>query len=103
MSKYALTSLAKADVNAILSYIEADSIEAADRVEQAIFDACEFLAKAPLRAHVRTNLTKRNLRFWTLTRYSNYMIVCVPGTRPLRIIAVLHGMRNARAILKTRL
>jgi len=72
MTKYVLTPLAKADVSAILTYIDADSVEAANRVEQAIFEACEFLAKSPLRGHVRTDLTKRNLRFWTLTRYPNY-------------------------------
>jgi len=103
MSKYALTPLAKADVDAILSFIDADNIEAGDRVERAIFAACEFLAKAPMRAHARRDLTKLNVRFWTLPRYSNYTIVCVPGTRPLRIVAVLHGKRNVRKILRTRL
>jgi plasmid stabilization system protein ParE len=63
MSKYALTPLAKADVNAILSYIDADSVDAGNRVEQAIFAAGEFLARAPLRGHVRRDLTKRNVRF----------------------------------------
>ncbi len=102
MKRYALTPLAEADVNAIWAYIAADSIEAADRVEKEILNECVFLAKGPYGAHIRPDLTKRDLRFWTLPRYSNYMIVCVPGTRPLRIIAVLHGMRNARRLLRTR-
>jgi len=103
MRKYALTPLAKADVDAILSYIDAESEDAGDRVEQAIFDACQFVADGPLRGHLRSDLTKRNLRFWTLTGFPRYLVVYIPGTRPLRIIAVLHGMRNAKRIVRTRL
>jgi plasmid stabilization system protein ParE len=39
---YVLTPLAKANVFDIWSYIADDNEDAADRVEQAIFDACEF-------------------------------------------------------------
>jgi len=44
---YALTKLAQADIFDIWSYIARDSQDAADRVEQAIYDACEFVAEAP--------------------------------------------------------
>ena len=40
MSTYALTPLAKADIFKIWSYIAEESENAADRVEQAIYDAC---------------------------------------------------------------
>ena len=103
MRRYAFTPLAEEDVNEIWAYIAADNIEAANRVEQAILDACVFLSKGPLRAQRRPDITKRDLRFWTLPRFSNYTIVFVPGTRPLRVIAVLHGRRDARGILQTRL
>ena len=56
----------------------ADSEDAANRVEQAIYDACAFVADAPLRGHSRPGLTTRSLRFWTLTRYPNYA-VCLPA------------------------
>jgi plasmid stabilization system protein ParE len=46
---YVLTPLAKADIFDIWSYIAADSEDAADRVEQAIYDACAFVAEAPAR------------------------------------------------------
>jgi plasmid stabilization system protein ParE len=39
---YALTPIAKADILDIWSHIAQDSVEAADRVEQAIYDACSF-------------------------------------------------------------
>src|SRR6202051_1649239 len=102
MSVYALTPLAKADVFEIWSHIAADSEETADRIEQAIFDACAFVAEAPLRGHSRTDLTSRSLRFWTLTRYPNYCVVYRPGTPLLQVVPVLHGKRNIRLILKER-
>jgi len=102
MSVYALTPLAKADIFDIWSYIADDSEDAANRVEQAIYDACAAVAEAPLRGHSRPGLTTRSLRFWTLTRYPNYTIVYRPETAPLQVVAVLHGKRNIRRILKRR-
>ena len=46
MSAYVLTHLAKADVFDIWSTIAENNEEAADRVEQAIYDACAFVAEA---------------------------------------------------------
>ena len=48
MRSYVVTPLARADIFAIWTHIAQDSEEAADRVEQAIYDACSFLAEAPL-------------------------------------------------------
>ena len=80
MSAYFLTPLARTDIFDIWSYISADSEVAADLVEQAIYDACSFVSKAPLRGHFRADLTTRELRFWTLTRYPNYSIMYRPET-----------------------
>ena len=102
MSSYALTPVAKADVFEIWSYIADDSEETADRIEQAIYDACAFVAEAPMRGHFRSDLTSRSLRFWTLTHYPNCTIVYRPDTSPLQVVAVLHGKRNLRRILKGR-
>ncbi len=102
MSGYALTPLAKADIFDIWSYIASHSERAADRVEQAIYDACAVLAEGQFLGHTRPGLTGRNLRFWTLTRYPNYTIVYRPETTPLQIVAVLHGKRNLRRLLKER-
>jgi plasmid stabilization system protein ParE len=102
MSAYALTPLAKADLFEVWSFIAEDSVDAANRVEQAIYDACQFVAEGPLRGHTRTDLTGRTLRFWTLERYPNYTIVYRPETAPLEVVAVLHGKRNLERILKQR-
>ena len=102
MSGYVLTPLAKADIFDIWSHIANDSQDAADRVEQAIFDACSFIAEAPMRGHSRPDLTARPLRFWTPSRYPNYAIVYRPEKAPLEIIAVMHGKRNILRIKKQR-
>ena len=91
MSAYALTPLARADIFEIWSYIARGSVDSAGRVEEAIYDACELVAKNPLVGHFSADLTKRPLRFWTLTRYSNYTLVYRPEKKPLEIVAVLHG------------
>jgi antitoxin ParD1/3/4 len=102
MSVYVLTPLAKADIFGIWSYIANDNEDAADRVERAIYEACAFVAEAPMSGHSRPDLTSRPLRFWTLTRYPNYVVVYLPGAVPLVIVAVMQGRRNIRRILKQR-
>jgi plasmid stabilization system protein ParE len=102
MSVYVLTPLAKSDIFAIWAYIADHNEDAADRVEQAIYRACAFVAEAPMRGHSRPDLTTRSLRFWTLTRYPNYAVVYRPETTPLEIVAILHGKRNNRGVLKRR-
>src|SRR5579864_8669819 len=89
MSVYVLTPLAKADIFEIWSYIANDSEDAANRVEQAIYEACAFVAEAPMRGHSRPDLTTHSLRFWPLIRYPNYSIVYRPQPTPLQVVAVL--------------
>src|SRR5437879_2900301 len=102
MRGYALTALAKADVFEIWSYIAEDSVDAADRVEQAFYEACESLAEAPLSGHIRRDFTIRSLRFWTLVRYPAYTVVYRPEAKPLQVVAFLHGKRNIRRVLSKR-
>ena len=102
MSAYALTPLAKTDIFKIWSFIAESSEQAADRVEQAIYEACTFIAESPMRGHMRPDLTIRSLRFWTLTRYPNYAVVYRAETSPLQIVAVLHGKRDIRRLLRRR-
>lgn len=102
MNAYVLTPLAKADIFQIWSYIAVESVDAADRVEQAPHEACSFLAENPWRGHSRPDLTTHPLRFWTLTRYPNYAVVYRPDTVSLQVVAVLHGKRNIRRLLRQR-
>ena len=101
MSLYRLTPKAKTDLRSIWSYIAADNVKAADRVEEAIYDACVSLAKSPLRGHPRKDLTKLPVRFWTVPRYPKYVIVYDPADKPLKIIRIFHGARNVARELKS--
>jgi plasmid stabilization system protein ParE len=99
MSSYRFTPQAVNDLIEIWNYIAVDSVEAANRVRAAIYEACAFLADGPLRGHTREDLTSLPLRFWTVSRYPNYVVVYNPQSRPLKIIRIIKGMRNIRAIL----
>ena len=99
MTLFRLTPEATADLFEIWSYIAAHSPQAADRVENAVYRACAFVAAGPLRGQTRQDLTDRPLRFWTVQRYPNYIVVYDPTTSPVQIIRILHGMRNVRRIL----
>lgn len=101
MIRYRLTPRARADLRSIWSYIAFDNVGVADRVEAAIYDACAFLAQAPLRGHSRKDLTELPVRFWTVLRYPKYVIVYDPADKPLKVIRILHGARDVARELKT--
>jgi plasmid stabilization system protein ParE len=89
------------DLFEIWNYIARDNLDAADRVESAVYEACALIADAPLRGQVREDLTALPLRFWTLPRFPNYTIVYDPATGPVQIIRILHGRRDLKRILKS--
>jgi len=102
VSEYELTPRARADIFEIWAYVAEDNEGAADRVERAIYNACEFVADSPLRGHSRRDLELHSLRFWTLTRYPNYTVVYRFETAPVQVVAILHGKRNVNQVLATR-
>ena len=99
MARYRLTPDAAEDLDDIWWFIATDNPEAADRVEGTILTACESLSKFPLQGRVRPDLTKLPVRFWTVPKYPNYIVVYRPETQPLQIVRVLHGKRNVKRIL----
>ena len=88
MASFRLTREAIEDLDAIWLHIYKDDPKAADSVEEEIRSACALLAERPLQGHLRRDLTKLPLRFWTLPKYPNYMIVYNPHARP---VAILRG------------
>jgi plasmid stabilization system protein ParE len=88
MASFRLTREAIEDLDAIWLHIYKDDPKAADAVEEEIRSACALLAERPLQGHLRRDLTKLPLRFWTLPKYPNYMIVYNPHARP---VAILRG------------
>ena len=99
---FQLTPQATEDLDAIWWFIAADSREAADRVEIEIVATCRRLAKHPRMGTKRRDITPLPLRFWTVTRFPNYVIVYRPETVPLQVVAVLHGKRDLKEVLGSR-
>jgi plasmid stabilization system protein ParE len=99
VNSYGLTPQAVDDLFDVWSYIARDNIDAANRVEASIYEACAFIAEAPFRGRTRKELTMLPLRFWIVQRYPNYIIVYDPETKPLQIIRILHAKRNLKQIL----
>ena len=49
--------------------------------------------------HKREDLTKQHVLFWPV---HSYLVIYQTKSKPLLIVAVLHGKRNVKKILKDR-
>lgn len=99
---FLLTPTAVDDLDNIWAYIAADSVDSANRVESAILAACESVARYPTLGSRRSEITPLPVRFWVVTRYPNFIVIYRPETRPLQIVAVLHGKREISRLLTER-
>ncbi len=98
MSKaYRLTPEAQAGVEEICAFVAEDSIDAALRVLEEFERAFDQLAATPGLGHKREDLTRRPVRFWGVF---SYLVVYDPEGTPLTVIAVLHGARDIKRLLK---
>ena len=97
-----LTPQAIKDLDAIWLTIAEDSRDAAERVEMEILATCHRLARHPRMGTKRQDITVLPVRFWTVTKFPNYVIVYRPETVPLQVVAVLHGRRDLRDVLEKR-
>jgi addiction module RelE/StbE family toxin len=102
MSAIQFTPQAADDLDEIWWFIAEDNRDAAVRVEAEIVANCRRLAKHPLMGIKRQDITRLDVRFWTVTKFPNYVIVYRPETSPLQVIAVLHGKRDLKRVLKSR-
>ena len=99
MNAFRLSPEASQDIIEIYEYIAQDSMEAAERVRLELLEALRGLAEMPGKGHRREDLTKGPALFWTVRSYQ--VIYRIEG-EPIDIVAVLHGKRNIRRILKKR-
>jgi antitoxin ParD1/3/4 len=99
---FRLTPQASEDLDDIWWFIAEDNREAADRVEDEIVAACRQLARFPMMGTKRRDVTALPVRFWTVTRFPNYVVVYRPDSTPLEVVAILHGKRDLKAVLKGR-
>ena len=69
MSTYVLHPAVYDDLYNIWEYIAADSIDAADRVQEEIFNTIRAIVPFPHQGHRRPDLTSRPLRFTSVREY----------------------------------
>ena len=100
---FQLTPQSTEDLDAIWWFIQEDSQHAADRVEAEMVSTCHRLARHPFMGHKRRDITPLTVLFWTIPKYPNYIIVYRPESKPLQVVAILHGNRDLKEILKGRL
>jgi len=101
MSRFRLGRAATRDIDEICNYIANDSIDAADRVADSLLQACRLIGQNPVLGHKREDLAgNRPVRFWPV---GNYLLIYRPDTRPVEIVAVVHGGRDIPKFLRRRL
>lgn len=96
MAGYIFSNEAEDDLDAILEYIAADSVQAAISVYARFLEVFRLLAENPEAGHHRDDLAPRALRFFPV--YS-YMVVYVSGSRPVEIARILGAAQDLERIL----
>ncbi len=94
---YILAPQAARDLISIRQYLRREASQpTADRVEAELRREFEYLAQYPAAGHRRDDLTAAPVRF--LSVYS-YAIVYLPESKPVQIVAIVHGKRDLQALL----
>ncbi len=100
-ARFVFAPQAAIDLAEIWRYIKSQSsVGMADHVESVIRDKFVFLAQSPEAGHYRRNLTNEEVKFFPV--YS-YLIVYRSATKPLQIVAIVHGRRDVEQVLRGRL
>jgi plasmid stabilization system protein ParE len=99
MSKYVLTREADKDLADIWEYIAQDNLDAADRWDTRLRDACASLARNPGIGHKRPDLTDLPVLFWPV---GAYLILYRVTKRRTEIVGVTQGARDIPSFLRSR-
>lgn len=99
MKPYLVAPEAEGDLRQIWRYLLGEAgLAIANRIQAELVDAFEGLADFPGKGHKRPDLTSRDVLFFSVYRY---MIVYRQAAL-VEIVAVLHGKRDVKRLLKTR-
>ena len=86
----------------IADRIGKDDVDAANRFVDAVETSCAFLAEFPDSGEVLRIRHKRlkGLRAWPVKGYRNYLILFLAKDETVEILAVVHGARNLRHVVR---
>jgi antitoxin ParD1/3/4/toxin ParE1/3/4 len=91
MTPYKLTGPASKDVDEILDYIAAQSVQNAVLVANRLEKAFARIAEMPGIGHVRDELKDANARVLTV---SGYLVIYDPSLSPVHILRIVRGSRD---------
>jgi len=96
---YLVAPDAEADLKQIWRYLLGEAgLAVANRIQGELVDTFEGLADAPGKGHRRCDLTKLDVLFFSLYQY----MIVYRRTKMVEIVAVLHGKRDVKRLLKNR-
>ena len=96
MSRYQLSEDAERDLDEIVDFVAADSVEASRRVLADLLAAMQQLADMPRMGHVRRELAEDDVRFWVV---HSYIIAYRAEVEPIQVLRVLSGYRELGGLL----
>jgi plasmid stabilization system protein ParE len=96
---YLVAPEAEGDLQQIWRYLLGEAgVAIANRIQGELVDAFEGLADVPGKGHKRPDLTSRDVLFFSVYQY----MIVYRRAALVEIVAVLHGKRDVKRILKTR-
>lgn len=99
MKTYLVAPEAEGDLRQIWRYLLGEAgLAIADRIQGELVDAFEGLADVPGKGHKRPDLTSCDVLFFSVYQY----MIVYRRTELVEIVAVLHGKRDVKRLLKTR-
>lgn len=99
MKPYVVAPDAEGDLKQIWRYLLGEAgLAVANRIQGELADAFEGLADAPGKGHRRPDLTSRDVLFFSVYQY----MIVYRRAAMVEIVAVLHGRRDVKQLLKNR-
>ena len=99
MKPYLVAPEAEDDLRQIWRYLLGEAgLAIANRIQGELVDAFESLAEVPGKGHKRPDLTGLDVLFFSVYQY----MIVYRRTALVEIVAVLHGKRDVRRLLRTR-
>ena len=100
MTSYIVAPEAEDDLQQIWRYLLGEAgLAIANRIQGELVEAFDALADVPGKGHRRPDLTSRDVFFFSVYQY----MIVYRRVASVEIVAVLHGKRDVKRLLKNRL